>query len=85
MEGRKNYPILGIKYRHYKGGRYIPITLATNTETNETDVVYKSVEFGSVYTRPLKQWFEDVTIPAITLFEGDKNTTIVKRFRESNV
>lgn len=54
------YPIIGRTYRHYKGGHYIPITMATDTVTDETVVVYKSIEFGSTYTRPLKEWNESV-------------------------
>ena len=55
----KVYPKIGGKYKHYKGGSYEVITLAKHTETDETMVVYKSLEFGSIYTRPLSVW-EDV-------------------------
>lgn len=60
MSEYKIYPIIGRIYRHYKGGKYTPITLATDTVTNEIVVVYKSIEFGSVYTRPLDEWNECV-------------------------
>ena len=54
------YPIPGKKYQHYKGGTYEVITLSQHTETKEDLVIYKSLLFGNVYARPLKQWFEKV-------------------------
>lgn len=54
------YPKVGGRYRHYKGGEYEVITLATHSETNEPLVIYKSILFGSVYARPLSMWFDDV-------------------------
>lgn len=50
------YPIPGERYKHYKGGTYEIISLATHTETNEKVVVYKSLNFGSVYVRPFEVW-----------------------------
>lgn len=55
-----NYPEPGAKYKHYKGGLYEVITLATHTESTEAMVVYKSLLFGSIYVRPLNVWNEDV-------------------------
>lgn len=52
------YPEIGAKYQHYKGGKYEVITMSTHTETKEPLVIYKSLLFGSIYARPLKQWFE---------------------------
>lgn len=54
------YPEIGATYLHYKGGKYRVITLAKHSETSETLVVYESIHFGSVYARPLVQWFEKV-------------------------
>jgi hypothetical protein len=54
------YPKVGARYRHYKGGEYEVITLATHSETNEPLVIYKSILFGSIYARPLSMWFDDV-------------------------
>lgn len=54
------YPEIGCKYRHYKGGLYEVITLATHSETNEALVIYKSLLFGSIHARPLSMWFETV-------------------------
>ena len=50
------YPIPGQIYTHYKGGTYEIISLAIHTETQEKLVVYKSINFGSVYVRPFDIW-----------------------------
>jgi len=46
-------PLPGEQYKHYKGGTYEIISLGTHTETGEVDVIYRSLNFGSVYVRPL--------------------------------
>lgn len=53
-----NYPLPGEKYQHYKGGKYEVICLANHTETKESLVIYKSLSFGTIYARPLNEWFE---------------------------
>jgi hypothetical protein len=50
------YPLPGQFYKHYKGGTYEIISMATHTETSEKLVVYKSLNFGSVYVRPYEIW-----------------------------
>ena len=50
------YPLPSQKYKHYKGGTYEIISMATHTETGEKLVVYKSINFGSVYVRPYDLW-----------------------------
>ena len=50
------YPLPRQRYKHYKGGTYEVITLATHTENKEILVVYKSINFGSTYVRPLDIW-----------------------------
>lgn len=52
------YPLPGEKYQHYKGGKYEVICLANHTDTKEPMVIYKSLSFGSIYARPLKEWFD---------------------------
>jgi len=53
-----SYPLPNQKYNHYKGGTYEVISMATHTETGEKLVVYKSINFGSVYVRPYDLWSE---------------------------
>lgn len=53
-----NYPDPGKTYRHYKGGLYKVLFLSTHTETSEVFVNYKSLHFGSYYSRPLSSWNE---------------------------
>ena len=66
--------VLGV-YRHFKGGRYEVIALATHSETEETMVVYKALYGeGQVWVRPLKMWtetvvFEGKTVPRFALEE----------------
>lgn len=55
-----NYPKIGGIYEHYKGGIYEIITLCEHTETKEQLVIYKSINFGTVYARPLSQFFERI-------------------------
>jgi len=66
------YPKVGGIYTHYKGGKYEVLTLAVHSETCENHVVYKSVEIGCVYVRPLHMFFETVEN-----YEGYK----ISRFR----
>lgn len=39
------------RYRHYKGGEYEVIGLATESDTEADVVVYRSVETGRLFTR----------------------------------
>ncbi len=55
-----NYPLPGENYQHYKGGKYEVICLSNHTDTKEPLVIYKSLSFGSIYARPLKEWFDIV-------------------------
>ncbi|MBN8702970.1 MAG: DUF1653 domain-containing protein [Bacteroidetes bacterium] len=71
----KEYPEIGKVYKHYKGGKYEVLTLATHSENNETLVIYKSIHFGSVYARPLSMWFDTIVLSK----ENEPNVS-VKRF-----
>lgn len=51
-----NYPLPQQRFKHYKGGTYEVISMATHTETGEKLVVYKSINFGSIYVRPYDLW-----------------------------
>ena len=49
------------KYRHYKGGIYEVIGMATHTETLEDMVIYKDEE--NMWVRPASMWNETVDTP----------------------
>jgi hypothetical protein len=53
-------PLPGI-YRHFKGGRYRVVGLATHSETREPMVVYRAL-YGEegLWVRPARMWFEHV-------------------------
>lgn len=63
MENKQfiKYPFPNQTYLHYKGGLYRILTLAKNTETDETMVIYESLHFGSVYARSLDSWNEPLS------------------------
>lgn len=67
---KMDYPLPNQKYKHYKGGTYEVISLATHTETNEVMVIYKSLNFGSVYVRPYQDWTQKTK-------EGDTRFTLI--------
>lgn len=51
------------KYRHYKGGEYEVLGMATHSETLEPMVVYRALygEYG-LWVRPAHMWSEQVTV-----------------------
>lgn len=55
------YPLPQQRFKHYKGGTYEVISMATHTETGEKLVVYKSINFGSVYVRPYDLWISETS------------------------
>lgn len=59
-EKYKFLPIPGRVYTHWKGGLYEVISLGIMEATKEEMVIYKSFQFGTIYIRPLKEWFEIV-------------------------
>ena len=63
-------------YLHYKGGLYEVLTCAKHSETDENMVVYKSVAYGTVWTRPLRQGNEKVEVEN----DNDGGTILVRRF-----
>jgi hypothetical protein len=64
------YPLPGQVYKHYKGGIYEIISMAVHTETGERLVVYKSLNFGSVYVRPYEIWNSESK-------DGEKRFTLI--------
>jgi len=57
---KKNYPLPGEKWRHYKGETYEIVTLAKNTEKDEILVIHQSLSFGTIYSTPLSMWEDTV-------------------------
>jgi hypothetical protein len=52
----------GACYEHYRGGRYAVITIARSSEDLEQLlVVYRSLERGHVWARPLGMWSAPVS------------------------
>ena len=72
----KNLPLPNEFYRHYKGGTYQVISLANHTETDEIMVVYKSINFGTIYVRPLTSWISKTDKIGVERFEKLQNFTI---------
>ena len=49
------------RYRHFKGGEYELIGLATHSETLEPMVVYRALYGeGGLWVRPARMWMERV-------------------------
>lgn len=47
-------------YRHFKGGLYWMEDIALSSWDEEFMVVYRSVDDGKVWVRPLDEFFDDV-------------------------
>jgi len=47
-------------YRHYKGGVYRVVDFARHSESLEELVIYKNVETGDCWARPIGMWNETV-------------------------
>jgi hypothetical protein len=60
MVTKFNYPTPGVTYRHYEGGLYEVLHLAEDRDHKSTVVVYKSVHFGTYYTKTLEKWLEKI-------------------------
>ena len=58
----KEYPLINRVYKHYKGAEYNVIYIAKHTETGEDMVVYKSIQCGSIFVRPLSMWFDIINV-----------------------
>jgi hypothetical protein len=73
-------PLPGEIYTHYKGGTYEIVSMATHTETGEKLVVYKSINFGSVYVRPYSIFSDKVET------KNDFGKLVINRFeKQSNL
>jgi hypothetical protein len=77
MESEEELQI-GCKYRHYKGGVYTVLNLATCSETLVKMVVYEA-EDGRQWVRPFSMWFQEVRY-----IDKKGNIRIFKRFELVN-
>lgn len=59
------------KYKHYKGGEYELICIATHSETDEKLVIYQNNKH-EIFARPFDMFFEQIE------FQG----SLVPRFKE---
>jgi hypothetical protein len=51
----------GTKWRHYKGGEYVIVTLAVQEEDQQLAVIYSPLEHPEIaFVRPLSVWDEQV-------------------------
>ncbi len=49
------------KYRHFKGGEYQLLQIATHSETLEPYLVYQALYGeGGIWVRPASMWFETI-------------------------
>jgi hypothetical protein len=55
----RNFEV-GDVVRHFKGGLYIIVTFATNTETNEEMVIYQSLKDKQVWARPYDMFVSEI-------------------------
>jgi hypothetical protein len=61
-------PIPSGKYRHYKGGEYEVVGIATHSETHEPHVVYRPLYGeGGLWVRPLSMFIENVVVDGRTV------------------
>lgn len=59
-------------WQHYKGGLYEFICIAKHTETEENQIIYKSLKDGVIWARPFNMFFGEVV---------DENGDTIPRFR----
>lgn len=64
------------KFRHYKGGIYEFICIATHSETDEKLVIYKATYNGFIAARPYDMFFEKIVVngKSIPRFEEISDT-----------
>ena len=54
----------GIIFKHFKGGFYEILHEAKNSEDLSIVIVYKSLKDGGIWTRPKKEFFEEIDTPS---------------------
>ncbi len=53
-------PIVGRRYKHFKGDVYEVLRIAAHSESNAMMVVYRLETDGSVWTRALESWLSHI-------------------------
>lgn len=66
----------GTKIKHYKGGQYTVIGIATESETADEVVVYQNDIDKKIWVRPIDMFFEEVRfkgrwVKRFEVIEGD--------------
>lgn len=62
----------GRVYKHFKGGYVLVISTAKHSDRDEIDVVYKGLNNGKIYNRPIESFVE--------MIKGAKGEDIRPRF-----
>ena len=57
-----NEPLPTGVYRHYKGNEYAVIGVAKQSETQEKLVIYRALDSGKMWARPLEMFREKVEL-----------------------
>lgn len=79
---------LGI-YRHFKGGRYYALRVATHTEDGSENVVYESLETKKSWIRPVDMWAEttdrwpDKVVRPRFVLESELPKEVLDSFKEA--
>ena len=55
-------PTVGAVYKHYKGGLYRVLGIGKHTESKGDIVLYQSIDHGSFWARPLREWNDRIPI-----------------------
>lgn len=79
-----HYPTIGGYYKHYKGGIYKFLHMATHTETQEPLCIYQSVLYGSYHARPLSSWNESLRLSREEMIKSGIRSTSISRFTPTN-
>lgn len=67
-------PLINRIYKHYKGELYKVITCAFNESNQQKLVIYQSINYGTIWCRPLSEWTEEVIISSIELTDMNSNS-----------
>lgn len=62
----------GDVFRHFKGNMYEVVAIARDCEDLKEIVVYRNIDKGDVWTRPLDNFLETVTRDGKTFYRFEK-------------